>query len=39
MVSAKETLIIGKSRLYKSYSYKNKHDYLTFYHFTNTLLL
>lgn len=39
MVSAKETLIIRKIRLYKSYSYKNKYYYLTFYHFTNTLLL
>ena len=34
MVSAKETLIIGKIRLYKSYSYKNKHYYLTIYYLT-----
>ena len=34
MVSAKETLIIRKSRRYKSYSYKNKHDYLTIYYMT-----
>ena len=29
-----KTLIIRKSRLYKSYSYKNKHYYLTIYYLT-----